>query len=148
MFKDNLKLIGELNLLLIGKDGNVKFEKTYPNLVLASGKEYIAQRMTSNSTPIMSSIAVGSGTTLPNVSDTSLEEEIRRKPLTSVNVTSNTITYVCTFEANEGTGGLTEAGIFNSTTANSGTILCRTTFPVVNKEENDVFTITWNVTPI
>lgn len=147
MFKENFKMTGKLNLLLVGPDGNIKLDETYPNLVVTTGKEYVAQRMTSNTTAIMSSIAVGSNDTAPGAANTALLAEIDRETLTSATVTSNTITYITTFLPGNGTGALQEAGIFNSITANSGTMLCRTTFPVVNKESGDTFTITWNVSP-
>ena len=147
MFTENIKMTGKLNLLLVGEDGATKLDKTYPNLVVSAGKEYVAQRMTSNTTPIMSSIAVGSGSTIPGVGNTALISEIAKVSLTSSDVVSNTITYIATFLPGTGTGALQEAGIFNSATANSGTMLCRTTFPVVNKESGDTFTITWNVSP-
>jgi len=69
-----------------------------------------------------------------------------RVSLDSANVVSNTITYVATFPAGTGTGSLTEAGVFNSPSANSGTMLCRTRFDVVNKGVADIIVITWNVT--
>ena len=148
MFKENLKMVGKLNLLLTDTNGIVKLDKTYPNLIVTTGKEYVAQRMTSNTSPVMSSIAVGSDNTTANVADTGLISEIGRVSLTSANVVSNTITYISTFLPGSGTGALQEAGIFNSTEANSGTMLCRTTFPVVNKESDDTFTITWIVSPV
>lgn len=147
MFKENFKMVGELNLFLVDSTGEIKLDKTYPNLVVTTGKEYVAQRMTSNSASIMSSIAVGSDNTSAAIADTALGSEIARVALTSSDVTSNTITYISTFLPGTGTGALQEAGIFNSTDANSGTMLCRTTFPVVNKESGDTFTITWNVSP-
>jgi len=48
------------------------------------------------------------------------------------------------FGAGEGTGSITEAGIFNA--SSSGTLLCRTVFSVVNKGASDSMTITWTVT--
>lgn len=147
MFNENIKMTGSLNLLLVSPEGNVKVDASYKNLVVHTGKEYVAQRMTSNTTAIMTSIAVGSDGTSAGSGNTALLGEIDRETLTSATVTSNTITYIATFLPGNGTGALQEAGIFNSATANSGTMLCRTTFPVVNKESGDTFTITWNVNP-
>lgn len=147
MIKENVKIVGNLSLLLTDEFGNRKLDKNYPNLVVQVGKEYIAQRMTSNTATIMSHIAIGSGTTTPANTDTFLQSEITRVAFSSVTVTSNTISYSCTFGSGVGTGGITEAGIFNSGTANSGIMLSRTTFPVINKEFNDTFSITWNVSP-
>ena len=147
MFKEAIKMVGHLNLFLTDENGNVKLDANYPNLVVSTGKEYIAQRMTSNNTTIMSNIAVGSNGTTPGNSNTALISEISRTVFSSTNVSGNTITYVASFGAGIAVGALQEAGIFNSETANSGTMLCRTTFPVVNKEINDTFTVTWNVSP-
>lgn len=147
MFKENFKMVGNIELLLTDINGNVKAQKSIPNLVVMTGKEYVAQRMLSNNAAFMSHISVGSGTSSPNLSDTSLANEIARSAMTSANSTSNTVTYVAPFLPGVGVGPITEAGIFNSATANSGTMLCRTTFPVVNKEAGDTLTITWNVSP-
>ena len=51
---------------------------------------------------------------------------------------------ITSFIAVVSTGAITEAGIFNALTA--GTMLCRTTFPVVNKAAGDSIVITWVVT--
>ena len=67
-----------------------------------------------------------------------------RTALTSTTVSTNTITYVASFAAGTGTGAVTEAGIFNASSA--GTMLCRTVFPVVNKQSGDSMTVTWTVT--
>ena len=47
-------------------------------------------------------------------------------------------------DALAGTGAVTEAGIFNA--GSGGTMLCRTTFPAVNKASGDSIAITWVVT--
>ena len=57
---------------------------------------------------------------------------------------NNQITYVANFAAGVGTGAVKESGIFNGSTG--GTMLCRTTFPVVNKQAGDSMTVTWTVT--
>ena len=63
-------------------------------------------------------------------------------------ITNNTVQYIATFGAGTPNGGATiaEAGIFNSSTANAGTMLCRVRFNEVNKANSDVIVITWNVT--
>ena len=61
-------------------------------------------------------------------------------------VSGAVVTYAATFAAGTGTGSLIEAGIFNSATAASGTMLCKTSFDVVNKAANDSIAITWTVT--
>jgi hypothetical protein len=54
------------------------------------------------------------------------------------------VAYVATFPAGTGTGAVTEAGLFNASSA--GTLLCRTVFSVINKGAADTLGITWTVT--
>ena len=61
-----------------------------------------------------------------------------------IDINNNTITYVATFGAGDGTGAVTEAGLFNA--SSGGSLLCRTVFSVVNKSSTDSMTITWVVT--
>jgi len=144
MIADRIGIKGSLDVVIYDQHNNVKDKRHVSNLVVASGKNYIANRMTSNANVIMSHMAVGSGNTNPTTSDTVLGTEISRVALDSTTLNGNVITYVSTFGAGVGTGSLTEAGIFNDPTA--GTMLCRTRFDVVNKANSDVIVITWNIT--
>jgi hypothetical protein len=67
-----------------------------------------------------------------------------REALDSTSASSNTITYVASFEAGDATGAVTEAGLFNA--SSGGTMLCRTVFSVVNKGAQDILNITWVIT--
>lgn len=145
MIKDTLKLKGELTIVVKDKDGKVKETRKEKNLVVNAGLTYICSRMTSTAASAMTHMAVGSGTTAPSGSQTDLVSILGvREPLDSSTSSSNTVTYTSSFEAGEGTGAVTEAGIFNASTG--GTMLCRTTFPVVNKGANDTMAITWTIT--
>jgi hypothetical protein len=117
-----------------------------PNLVVTSGKNYIAAKMvaTTNSPVSMTHMAIGTGSVSPAAGDTTLGVEGGRQSLTASTVSNNTVTYTATFPAGSGTGAVTEAGIFNA--SSSGTMLCRTTFPAVNKASGDTIAITWVVT--
>lgn len=145
MFKDNLKVSGNLAIKLYDETGAIKEEKTIPNLVVTTGKNWIASRMNSATQSVMSHMSVGTGTTNPAAGDTKLENEIAKVALTSAIASSNTITYTANFGAGTGTGALTEAGIFNASGANTGTMLCRTEFGVVTKGELDTLAISWIV---
>jgi hypothetical protein len=143
--QDSLKIIGTPTFILTDKFGNVKQQFTQPNLVVTVGKNFIADRMIGTSSAVMSHMAVGSSNTAPAVGNTALAAQIgNRVSLSSSTRTNATITYVATFAAGVSTGAIVEAGIFNASTA--GTMLCRTTFPVINKEADDILTINWNVT--
>jgi hypothetical protein len=145
MLKENLKLRGDVALVLKDKKGNVKEKREINNLIVSAGLEFICSRMAGTSANVMSHMALGSGTTAAAAGDTDLESILgSREALDSTTASSNTITYVSSFEAGEGTGAVTEAGIFNA--ASSGTMLCRTVFSVVNKEADDTMSVTWTIT--
>jgi hypothetical protein len=145
MFENNLSVKGRLSVVLRDADGNVKQSQDIPNLVVNSGLAFIASRMKDTTDAAMSHMAVGSGTTAAAAGDTALETQIgSRVSLTSTTVTANAVAYVATFAAGTGTGAITEAGIFNASTA--GTMLCRTVFSVVNKGADDTLQITWTIT--
>lgn len=139
MFAEDLVMTGRLQIALNGE-----VVKEVPNLVVTAGKEYVASRIKDTTKNAMSHMAVGTSATSPGSGDTTLGSEADRQLLTSTTVASNTITYVATFDPGEGTGALTEAGIFNA--ASAGDMLCRTTFSVINKGAADSMTITWVVT--
>lgn len=141
---DALSVRGDLLVIKTDEHGNVE-EKHFKNLVVTVGKTYIANRMSANTVNVMSHMAVGSGNTAAVVSDTTLETELARVALSVSGGTpsSNTVTYSGTFPAGTGTGALAEAGVFND--SSTGTMLCRTVFPVINKQAADTVTITWVV---
>lgn len=144
MFTESIAIKGNLKIDLLDENQNIKDTRYLKNLVVATGKAHITARMTSNTTAVMSHMAIGSANVTPTTSDTALGTESARVALDSANVVSNTVTYVATYGAGVGTGPVTEAGVFNA--GSSGTMLCRTRFDVVNKGAADIIVITWNVT--
>ena len=144
MFNSEAKASGKLNVVLKDAEGNIKQAFEVPNLVVTSGLAFIASRMKDTTDTAMSHMAIGTGTTAAAAGNTALGAEVARVALTSTTVTANAIAYVASFGAGTGTGAITEAGIFNASSA--GTLLCRTVFDVVNKGANDTLQITWTVT--
>ena len=145
MINEDLKLRGDVAIVLKDKDGNVKDSREIHNLVVSSGLEFICSRMAGTSAGVMSHMALGAGTTAAAAGQTDLVSILgAREALDSTTPSSNTITYVSSFEAGEATGAVTEAGIFNAST--SGTMLCRTVFAVVNKQADDTMSVTWTIT--
>jgi hypothetical protein len=100
--------------------------------------------MNGTSESVMSHMAVGTGSTAAAAADTTLGTELNRQSLTSTTVTDNALAYVASYAAGTATGSLTEAGIFNASSA--GTMLCRTVFGTVTKAADDSMTITWTIT--
>lgn len=141
---DSLSVKGDLIVVKTDEFGNVE-EKQFKNLVVSVGKTHIANRMAANTINVMSHMAVGTGNTAAVSGDTTLETELARVALTVTGGTpsANTVTYAATFPAGTGTGALAEAGVFND--SSTGTMMCRTVFPVINKQAADTVTITWVV---
>lgn len=144
MINDSIKVTGELKLTLTRPDGHVKHEVIIPNLVVTTGKNYIASRMKDASATAMTHMAIGTGSTAAAAGNTALGSEAGRVALTSTTVSTNNVAYVATFAAGTGTGAITEAGILNA--SSGGTLLCRTVFSVINKAAADTLGITWTVT--
>ena len=143
--KETVGIKGKLTLRLFDKDGNLKNEMTVPNLIMDVGKDYIASRIMQGTATVMSHMAVG--TSNANSTDstlTTLGTQAGRVALTSTTLADNVVEYEALFPAGTGTGALVEAGIFNDSSA--GTMLCRTTFSVVNKSASDTLTINWIIT--
>lgn len=139
MFTDFPKMTGRLQIAINGE-----VVRDIDNLVVTTGRNFVASRMGGTSPAVMSHMAVGTNNTAAALADTTLGTELARVALTSSNVSANVITYVATFPAGTGTGALTEAGVLNNTSG--GTLLCRTVFSTVNKSASDTMTVTWAVT--
>jgi hypothetical protein len=139
MLSEDLKMTGHLNVAINGK-----VVRDIPNLVVSAGKSFVASRIKDGTDAPMSHMAIGAGTVAPAAPDTALGSELHRNALTDTSLLNNIVTYSASFAAGEGTGAVTEAGLFND--ASAGTMFCRTVFDVVNKGANDSMTITWSVT--
>jgi len=142
----NIKATGELVIKHFDKTGKLLQTKKVKNLVVTTGLFHIAARMKAAGAPNqMSHMALGAGTATPSLSDTALGSQlgVTALSLAGGNVVNNAITYEATFGAGVATGAVTEAGIFNASSA--GVMLCRTTFPVINKGADDSLAISWVV---
>ena len=148
MINENLKLSGQLKIVLKDKAGNIKDQREVKNLVVNAGLAYIASRMVGTSKSVMSHMALGSGTTAAAAGQTDLVSILgSREALDSTTISGTNdekVVYVSSFEAGDATGAVTEAGIFNAAT--SGDMLCRTVFSVVNKAADDTMSVTWTIT--
>ncbi len=140
MINENFEVTGAV---VIRKNGEIV--KEIPNTIVTTGKNDIASLIT-GSGAVITHMGVGTGTTGVVAGDTALETEVDRNALvTSGGVAStNTVEFESVWNAGDGTGALTEAGLFSASTG--GTMLARTVFSVVNKSASDILTITWTVT--
>jgi len=141
-FDSNLEMKGRLTISL-----NDEVVQEIDNLVVTAGKNFVASRMASNSTAVMSHMGIGTDNTAAAANQTALiaQHSDGRVALTGTPSASGAdVTYVGTFGPGVSSGAITEAGIFNGAT--NETMLCRTVFAVVNKGASDSMVVTWTVT--
>jgi hypothetical protein len=143
MINDQIKITGQVRIIVTGADGQVKDQREIKNLVVTVGKEFIAARMVGTPTA-MSHMALGSTNTAAAAGNTALGAELGRVALASSTASGAVVTYTATFPAGTATGAAVEAGVFNASSA--GTMLCRTVFAVVNKGADDAMSVTWSIT--
>jgi hypothetical protein len=143
--KEQLTMTGTIHIeKTFGCDGHIE-NYIYKNLVVTSGKIFTVSRMLNNTNAVMSYIGVGASPIVPSLSDTDLIAMIGVRGIMSSAVQhANVVTYSAAFLTGVSTGAISEAGIFNDPIA--GSMLCRTVFPVVNKEPLDSINITWAIT--
>jgi hypothetical protein len=143
MLNDQIKITGQVRIVVTGADGQIKDQREIKNLVVTTGKGFIAARMVGTPTE-MSHMALGASSTAAAAGDTALGSELGRVALASDSVTGAVVTYTASFPAGTATGAIVEAGVFNA--SSSGTMLCRTVFAVVNKGADDAMSVTWAIT--
>ena len=141
MLNDKLSLTGALTISLNGE-----VVRDIDNLVVTTGKTLVATMLQGGSPTPITHMGVGTGSTAAAAADTALGTEVDRNALTvsGGTATGAVVSYTGTWAPGDGTGALTEAGLF--TASSGGVMLCRTVFPVVNKGADDTVTIVWDVT--
>lgn len=145
--QETLKATGKVRIVKTNEQGVTTQDFEVPNLVVTTGKNFIASSMiktTTNSPAAMTHMAIGTTSTTPSAGDTALGGQTGRVSLSAGTVSGNAVTYTATFPAGTGDGAIVEAGIFNA--SSGGTMLCRTTFPTVTKGSGDTIAVTWVVT--
>lgn len=151
MLKDELKVKGELHIVLFDRQGNIKQEIRTKNMIVTAGLDFITSRIKGDTSTVMTHMGVGDSS-VPTASDqTDLQAATNkvRVALTSTTQvttvqTNDSIQFSSTFNPGIGTFSVTEAGIFNAESA--GIMLARTVFPVVNKGADDTLTFVWKLT--
>ena len=152
---DTGKFVGTVNILLTDAQGNTIDERNIKNLIVTTGRAYIANRLSGASTPgAMGWLEVGTGTTAAAMTDTALNAYIAggrvataAPSITTTDYTNDTVIYVATLGAGTPATAqnITEAGLFNSSTPNSGTMLNRIVFAPIGKGVPDTLTFTWKI---
>lgn len=137
-----MRLISNVVLTLRGPDGEVK-ETRECNTVTTAGKNGAADQILASPTlGKPTHMAIGTG----SPAATLLGTEIDRNALTSKTRSGAVVTMVGDWAAGDGTGAITEAGIFDVVTANTVNMWVSASFSVVNKAAGDTLNISWTLT--
>lgn len=130
-----------VHAILRDQFGNIKQEVSIYNTVETAGKAGIADQILASPTlskPAWMAIGTGTGGT------TTLTTELDRNALTTKTRSGAVVTFVGNWAAADGTGAITEAGVFDA--ASSGNMWTYTSFSVINKGASDTLEIDWTLT--
>lgn len=171
-FHSQIKIVGQVDLKLYDEYNQLIEHRSVKNTITNDGmlsmlRRYVGVDTGSSFSPTY--IGIGIGTTTPSVSDTTLVTEVGTRvslvtgagtrpqiayngvvadftstPTGSYAVKSNQISWQATIPAGNGTGAITEAGIFSATTG--GSMFARTTFNSLTKAAGSTLYISWTIT--
>jgi len=140
MLHDERRLRVNVLVEVFGPDGRLKESASIHNTVTTGGKNGTADQILASPTLAKPThMAIGTGTPGSNA----LGAELDRNALTSKVRADNVVTMVGDWAAGDGTGVLTEAGIFDA--ASGGNMWQSATFSMT-KAAADTLKITWTLT--
>lgn len=141
-----LVIQGLVDLVLRDQYGHIKERRQQVvNLIVNNGRYGIADQLLASPTITKPThMGIGTGSTAPAVGDSALQTEVGTRVTVTKSRANNVVTLVGSFGAGNGTGAITEAGIFTASTG--GTLYSRITFSVINKGSNDTLELTWTWT--
>ncbi|KKN11733.1 hypothetical protein LCGC14_1023610 [marine sediment metagenome] len=145
-FRDHMGIRGECHIVLTHPDGS-KEERLLINTVTELMDAHVADQMSDSGDAGIGWIAVGTGTGQGSAS-TGLATSLDRNALTSTTQgaggADNDVIYVGDWAAGDGTGSITEAGVFLSD--NNTTMMLYSSFSVITKGASDTLSVTWTGT--
>lgn len=140
MIAEKVGLRGHVAFKLEREDGSVE-EWEIDNVVTTAGKNGLADQILAAPT-LGKPTHMGLGTGTPSA--TALGTELDRNALAGKTRSNAVITFTCTWAAGDGTGTLTEAGIFDA--ASAGNMWCSATYTAKVKAAADTLSATWTFT--
>ena len=145
-FSDGMKITGKIKITVRDvKTGKILQIVERSNIIVSGGKNLIASLVNGESANIPNYCAVGSGTTTPSVSDTTLEGEIGRLAVTQRSRANNVITYSTFFGSGDCNGTWNKVGLFNA--QSGGTLFSEAIIsPSIAKDTTKTVTIDYSVT--
>jgi len=149
MITEDFKLKGKVHVQLVDEFGRIKKEQTTDNLVVTTGKAFVASALIAVPAITFTHIGLGSSNTAVAVGQTALITELSsggyaRQAATTSNPTSVTTLFAASFGPGVGTGTIEEMGIFSAVTA--GTMFSRYLSGTYVKAAGDTLTVSWTIT--
>ena len=145
-FSSHVGIKSRVDVRLLDEFGNLKEERIIHNTVTELGDAHVADAMSDKGEGALGYMAVGTGSGQTSAS-TGLATSLDRNALTSTTqgtgAADNDVVFVGDWAAGDGTGAITEAGIFlgdNNTSMNY-----YADFSVINKGAADTLKISWTV---
>jgi hypothetical protein len=141
-----MKIRGWVHIVHRGRKGEVLSVRSGPNLVTSVGEDLYAAICETTGSTRPSHMAVGTGVTAVDKSQTALQgTEKDRVAFSSTVRTGNDLAYNATHSNTSGSSwAIKEAGIFNAAAA--GTMLARFLTQTIDVADQESIEITWTVT--
>ena len=117
MLHSSVKLTGKLVIQKFDDSNELVYETEVKNLVVTSGKQFIASRIVESSASVMGFMAIGDDASVAATTQTTLVNELARVAVDSKTASGVNSTFVATFPAGTGTGNIVEASITNTSGA-------------------------------
>jgi hypothetical protein len=117
MLQSSVKLTGKLVIQKFDDSNKLVYETEVKNLVVTSGKQFIASRIVESSATVMGFMAIGDDASVASTTQTTLVNELARVAVDSKTASGVNSTFVATFPAGTGTGNIVEASITNTSGA-------------------------------
>jgi hypothetical protein len=117
MLHSSVKLTGKLVIKKFDDANKLVYETEVKNLVVTSGKQFIASRIVESSANVMGFMAIGDDASSASTIQTTLVNELARVAVDSKTASGVNSTFVATFPAGTGTGNIVEASITNTSGA-------------------------------
>lgn len=148
-----VRLRGSLHILLKDLEGNTVEERKIENTVVTQGRSWVlGQLETVNqvTSQAISAIGVGSGLIAPTTADTLLGGEVTRVAVgtwVTSTLTQNPPSWQAqiSLATNQANTTLGEVALFNTTLANSSTMLARATFASFVKATSNTLAISYTI---
>lgn len=145
---DQIALRGDFFLSVYDAQGNLKNKVEKRNLIVNTGYSFLlsAAFQDAGRPDHMGYLALGTGAVAPDVTDTALGAEVTRQGATYDPANYPTTNYATlTGSFTSLTDTITEAGLFNIATADSGTMLNRVTFTGIPLQTTDTLVVKFQI---